>query len=302
MNDAQQPYVTDENNIDELPFSPAQAQEPLPDLVSNKIATETHNTTQEAKQRFFKCVSLLSLNNQRQKIMVFGGMSVTFLIVFFLGWRLIAPLFSGARSAEVFQPAWLDHETTQQTPQSEQAEILALEPNASPQLAESTDSISRHKPEVESLINELVQINARVDKLEKKVNEFIAGPQIANVSESKTLTERPIAPLPQVRQTGSIPRIHQRHRPTRLNQAKRTVAIHNVATAKQDRQVSPKVQSTAQPGLQLKAVLEGRAWLQTKGGESITVSPGETVPGLGVAKIIDAEQGQIIFSNGLVLR
>lgn len=304
MNDAQQLYVTDENSIDELSFNPAQAQEPLSDLVGNQLTTETHNATQETKQRLLKFVSLLSLNTQRQKMMVFGGISAALLMVFFLGWRIIAPFFSGPRPAEVFQPAWLDNETTQQTPQSAHAELLTLEPDVSPQPAESIDALSRHKSEVESLMNELVQINARVDKLEEKVNELklITKPQIINVSEKKTLAEQPIVPSQQVRQTSSMPRIHQSPRLTRLNQAQRTMASHNVATAKQDRQVSQKVQSAAQPALQLKAVLEGRAWLQTKGGESITVSPGETVPGLGVAKIIDADQGQIIFSNGLVLR
>ncbi|MDH0342005.1 hypothetical protein [Chromobacterium haemolyticum] len=54
--------------------------------------------------------------------------------------------------------------------------------------------------------------------------------------------------------------------------------------------------------MHLKAVLDGRAWFQTKGGESITVSPGEEVRGIGTVKSIDAERGQVVFTNGTVVR
>ncbi len=304
MNNAQQPYSTDENSIDELSFNPTQAQESLSDFVDDTVKAETPNAIQQAKQRFSKSVNLLSLNTHRQKIIVFGGISAAFLIAFFLGWRIIAPYFSHPRPSESFQFSWLDNETTQQTPQLEHTELSTLEPSASPQPTESNDSIARHKPEMEPLMDEIVQIKVRVDELEKKVNEFklMAKPQIANVSDRKTLAKRPIVSAQQVHQTHSTPRIHQSHRLIRLKPVKRAMVSHNVAIVGQDRQISQKVTSAAQPVLQLKAVLEGRAWLQTKGGESITVAVGETVPGLGVVKAIDVDQAQIIFSNGLVLR
>lgn len=59
---------------------------------------------------------------------------------------------------------------------------------------------------------------------------------------------------------------------------------------------------TARSDLHLKAVLDGRAWFQTKGGESITVAPGDDVKGLGTVKSIDAERGQVTFSSGTVVR
>ncbi|KAG0163816.1 hypothetical protein DFQ30_010924 [Apophysomyces sp. BC1015] len=58
----------------------------------------------------------------------------------------------------------------------------------------------------------------------------------------------------------------------------------------------------ARSDLHLKAVLDGRAWFQTKGGESITVAPGDDVKGLGIVKAIDAERGQVTFSSGTVVR
>jgi len=51
----------------------------------------------------------------------------------------------------------------------------------------------------------------------------------------------------------------------------------------------------------LKAVLEGRAWLQLRSGETVTVAPGDHVAGVTVVAI-DAVQGQVRLSNGTVLR
>ena len=59
---------------------------------------------------------------------------------------------------------------------------------------------------------------------------------------------------------------------------------------------------SARSDVQLKAVLDGRAWFQTKAGESITVGPGEEVKGLGVVDKIDAEDGKVTFTNGSIVR
>lgn len=53
--------------------------------------------------------------------------------------------------------------------------------------------------------------------------------------------------------------------------------------------------------LTLKAVLEGRAWVQLKSGETVTVAPGDEVGGVTVTSI-DAERGTVRMSNGAVLR
>lgn len=52
--------------------------------------------------------------------------------------------------------------------------------------------------------------------------------------------------------------------------------------------------------LQLQAVLQDRAWFKTKTGETLTVSSGEELRGVGVVKQIDAESGRVVFSNGVV--
>ncbi|MBH4098098.1 hypothetical protein I5M83_22180 [Pseudomonas aeruginosa] len=61
-------------------------------------------------------------------------------------------------------------------------------------------------------------------------------------------------------------------------------------------------QKNSPASVALKAVLDGRAWFVTKGGESISVSVGDTIPGVGSVQRIDPDQGQVIMSNGVVYR
>lgn len=63
----------------------------------------------------------------------------------------------------------------------------------------------------------------------------------------------------------------------------------------------PSAKTSDTGGLVLKAVLEGRAWLQLRSGETVTVAPGDQVAGVTVESI-DAAKGLVRLSNGTVLR
>ncbi|NMX77610.1 hypothetical protein HBO23_32095 [Pseudomonas sp. WS 5532] len=52
----------------------------------------------------------------------------------------------------------------------------------------------------------------------------------------------------------------------------------------------------------LKAVLDGRAWFLTKSGESLSVSEGDNIAGVGKVSKIDVDRGEVYMSNGLVYR
>lgn len=49
-------------------------------------------------------------------------------------------------------------------------------------------------------------------------------------------------------------------------------------------------------------VIYGRAWLKTPKGSTLTVRPGDNLPGYGSVKIIEPEQGVVIMSTGDVIR
>ncbi|MDP3559241.1 MAG: type IVB secretion system protein IcmG/DotF [Legionellaceae bacterium] len=51
----------------------------------------------------------------------------------------------------------------------------------------------------------------------------------------------------------------------------------------------------------VQAVIPGRAWLIANNGRTVTVREGITLPGYGVIKLIDPNQGRIITSSGRVI-
>lgn len=55
-------------------------------------------------------------------------------------------------------------------------------------------------------------------------------------------------------------------------------------------------------GPKLKAVLVGQAWFQTSSGATLTVSPGDTVPGYGQVQSINVDAGEVRFTDGTVVR
>lgn len=54
-------------------------------------------------------------------------------------------------------------------------------------------------------------------------------------------------------------------------------------------------------GVSLKAIVDDNAWLQTESGETLSVHPGDNVPGIGVVKAVDPDSGTVRFTDGRVL-
>lgn len=56
------------------------------------------------------------------------------------------------------------------------------------------------------------------------------------------------------------------------------------------------------PGVQLKAVVDHNAWVQTESGDSVMVAPGDEIPGVGRVRSVDSETGTVRLSDGRVIR
>lgn len=52
----------------------------------------------------------------------------------------------------------------------------------------------------------------------------------------------------------------------------------------------------------IQAVIPGRAWLMSSNGSTLTVREGTVIPGYGVVKLIDPEQGKVMTSSGRTIR
>ncbi len=133
----------------------------------------------------------------------------------------------------------------------------------------ATEQAAKEASTIASLREELSSAKARIAALEKEGSN--RAPAHARAAK----------PAATARRSGSAPR---------------SVA----ASVREDRKPAAKVSSP--PGVILKAVLEGRAWLQVGSGETISIAPGDDVAGAGTVSAIDAERGEVRFASGAVLK
>lgn len=63
----------------------------------------------------------------------------------------------------------------------------------------------------------------------------------------------------------------------------------------------PVVAPPPRPVYTIRALVPGRAWLQSTDGQSITVVNGDTVPGYGTVQDIDLNGGQVVLSDGTLI-
>ena len=64
----------------------------------------------------------------------------------------------------------------------------------------------------------------------------------------------------------------------------------------------PQTRAAARPQFYIQAVIPGRAWLISITGVTMTVRDGTNVPGYGVVKLIDPNEGRILTSSGRVIK
>lgn len=131
-----------------------------------------------------------------------------------------------------------------------------------------------------------------------------AGDDVARLTSRVNAMEKSIAEIRATleKMTGS----HPASRRPAMSASKKTARKSSSEKKVPSSSIKPTADSTAQPesrsDLHLKAVLEGRAWFQDKAGASITVAPGDSVPGIGTVKAINADEGVVTFTNGLQVK
>ncbi len=158
--------------------------------------------------------------------------------------------------------------------------------------------------------DELMRVNRRIDELQKSiasiqdaVNKLTLTVNSAS-QKPVNIAAKPVVAAPVTAAAKVAPK------PVALATPKVTAAKPKIVATPVEREsapiaekadlTSPRADVAQRPNL--KAVLDGRAWFQTKSGESITVTPGEEVPGIGIVKSIDIDRGEVRFANGVVIR
>ena len=96
----------------------------------------------------------------------------------------------------------------------------------------------------------------------------------------------------------------------RLMTAKNDAARRRDVAARQASRSAPAQRKAApepaQParvaGVVLKAVVDKNAWVQVESGESVMVSPGDRIPGIGVVQSVNPESATVRLSDGRVIK
>lgn len=263
-----------------------------------------------------------------------GGIAVALAIVGFFGWKIAAPYFAdrGGSNGDAFTPiaaAPKPFEPTPNTaPTSEHAtdqgagavpvnlSPIPMPQNAAPGipspqisaaagqplgLATPAPSVPAGKLVTEQALapakpasptaDEIAHINKRIDGLGATL-ESLKG----EVAKLQQLQVKP-APSKLVVVT-SKPKLPVAQKPKPA-----PVAVPVAPKPKEiEKNVAVKPQDIPAVGMQLQAVLQDRAWFKTSTGETITVSTGEELSGVGIVQQIDAESGRVVFTNGKVYR
>lgn len=209
---------------------------------------------------------------------------IALIIVLMLGYKLLAWIFSSkARSMEKVPTTPAIVTPKVETP----APVQAATPTPAPapvvmqpsqdiiQINQKLSSLEMGQQSVRSesssLSNQLNGVNSNV----KELSEKIAGLNQA-ITELMSKVER---------QAHEIELLAEKNKPKPVIRHKKI-----------------RIRGPIAPSYYIQAVIPGRAWLIRANGSTLTVREGTIIPGYGIVKLIDPNQGRVVTSSGRVIR
>ncbi len=263
-----------------------------------------------------------------------GGIVLALGIVGYFGWKIASPYLNhGNASRDAFMPiaAPTAHVNSFDANDQNGPATLSLPPNQMPQnassgvsmvqtpsaegpasnLSKSSDSIASipvvptnklaiEKPALQAVssADDIAQLNKRIDSLGVALN---ALKDVVDKLQAKQAAVQPgVASISkQVKPVHAAIVVHKS-----IPLTKKHVPLAVVKESKDDSKKTDMIKSEnpSAGGMQLQAVLHDRAWFKSANGETVTVSAGEELKGVGIVQQIDADSGRVIFTNGAVYR
>lgn len=89
-----------------------------------------------------------------------------------------------------------------------------------------------------------------------------------------------------------------------VSQQSATIAILETRLEKPKPIAKPRIRHHYAPApvFYIQAVVPGRAWIISTTGTTLTVREGSSVPGYGIVKLIDAQQGRVLTGSGRIIK
>lgn len=152
----------------------------------------------------------------------------------------------------------------------------------------STDEIVQINRRIDGLGATLGALKETVEKLQSEMQKIHAA-VAAKPASVHAAAAKPVLPKPAVAAVAA-------------KKPASPAAVAGKKTAEVGKSEAVAIDSKPSGDVQLQAVLQDRAWFKTKTGETITVSVGEELKGVGIVQQIDADSGSVVFPNGVVYR
>jgi len=157
------------------------------------------------------------------------------------------------------------------------------------------------KPAEPTVPDEISSVQNKVGALEKVVSQVSQSnanlqDQMAGVSTAIADIQNSISSLSQ--QVSDLAK--PKEKPAEVKKVEEKTVTKTKSKTKSTS--ASKVKKVAVSNYYIKAMIQGRAWLMTSGGDTLTVSEGDNLPGYGVIGSIDPASGEIKTSTDAVIK
>ena len=236
-----------------------------------------------------KNFSFLSSIGGQNKFVVFGALFGLFIIYYFTSW-IWQHFSSNQVKSKIDNVA-----STQMTPNVKTSFPITPTPRvpdapSSPSVQNQSQLQANFTAEINGRLSQIINdeqktqadiqaANTNILNVQTNINQIIQ--KIAEMEKSITaMTQTIDAKIKQMRAVE-----------TKHSERKRKKNHHKIYT------------SANIGGIYIQAIIPGRAWLIDKNGaDTITVREGTKIPGHGVVKVIDPNQGQVVLSTGEIIK
>ncbi|STX50635.1 protein IcmG (DotF) [Legionella busanensis] len=177
-----------------------------------------------------------------------------------------------------------------QQPQSPESTPVQTTTSSSTTTTPTTVTVSTPSPDVSQLDQKISAIDINQQGMRADINTL--NNQLSGISSNISNLNVKIENLAQTINTLSATIEKQVSQITALSVVKKAPKVRKVVR----RVIVPR------RVYYIQAVIPGRAWLIASNGSTLTVREGTNIPGYGVVKLIDPNQGRVLTSSGQVIR
>lgn len=253
---------------------------------ADKSADEKEKNTDQ-KTAADKNFEFLSSIGGQNKFVVFGAFFGLFIIYYFASWiwqhfssSQVTSKIDNVASTQITPNVKTSFPITPPTPRVHDA----------PSVQNQSQLQASFTAEINSKLSQIIndEMKTQADIQSANTNILNAQTNINQITQKITEIEKSIAAMTQtidakIKQMQAIE--------TKHSEIKHKKSRHKIRG------------STNIGGIYIQAIIPGRAWIIDKNGaDTITVREGTKIPGHGIVKVIDPNQGQVVLSTGEIIK